>query len=96
MHETTESNRSRYDQDTRTIIINLDHPQISNVFISSSRKIESKVFRDVSYEVAAVEYALALPFEKMKIDNLYDAADALYDTREIINRVTRKFAEIAN
>ena len=50
----------------------------------------------MSYEVAAVEYALALPFEKMKIDNLYDAADALYDTREIINRVTRKFAEIAN
>jgi hypothetical protein len=95
LHETPESNRSRYDSETRTIIVNLDHPQISNIFLSNSKNLESKIFRDVSYEVAAVEYALALPFEKMKIDNLYDAADALYDTREIINRVTRKFAEIA-
>lgn len=95
LHETEGSKRSRYNPETRSIIINLDHPQIDKIYNSNSKSVEARNFREISYEVAVVEYAIALPFEKMKIDDLYDAAEALLDTRDIIDRVTRKFAEIS-
>lgn len=93
-NESEQSHRSRYDSETRTIVINLDHPQISSVFEASHRDVNSRQFREISYEVAGVEYALAIPYEKIRVDEFYDAADALLDTRETINRISRKFAGV--
>ena len=93
-NETPEGHRSRYDRDTRTIVINLDHPQMAGAFATSGRNTEARHFREVSYEVAIVEYAQAIPYEKLRPEgDYYRTAEALYDVRETINRVSRRIAE---
>ena len=94
-NESAENYRSRYDRDTRTIIINLDHPQIAGAYHASGKNTESRHFREISYEVAVVEYAQAIPFEKIDQEgDQYQASEALFDVRDTINRVTRRFAEL--
>ncbi len=94
-NETAERNRSRYDRLARTIIINMDHPQIAGAYNASGKNTESRQFREISYEVAAVEYAQAIPFEKIEqLGDLYQASEALLDVGITINRLTRRFAEI--
>jgi len=89
----TETNkRSRYDSETKTIYINLDHPQIDGAYQAGGSRIDSRQFREVSYEVAAVEYAVAVPYERVDRDPYYAAEDALYDVRDTIDRVSRRFA----
>ena len=90
---TIEQNRSRYAGDTKTILINLDHPQIASAFETGGNSTDSREFREVCYEVAAVEYAIALPYEKLEKDELYPAEDALFDVKETIDRVTKRFME---
>ena len=90
---TAEQNRSRYAGDTKTIFINLDHPQIAGAFETGGNTTDSRQFREVCYEVAAVEYAIALPYEKLEKDELYPAEDALFDVRETIDRVTKSFMQ---
>ena len=90
---TTEQNRSRYAGDTKTIFINLDHPQIASAFETGGNSTDSREFREVCYEVAAVEYAIALPYEKLEKDELYPAEDALFDVKDTIDRVTKRFME---
>ena len=92
-HFTVEENRSRYDGKTKTIFINLDHPQIASAFETGGNSTDSREFREVCYEVAAVEYAIALPYEKLEKDELYPAEDALFDVKETIDRVTKRFME---
>ena len=92
-HLTAEQNRSRYDGDTKTILINLDHPQIANAFETGGNTISSRQFREICYEAAAVEYAIALPYEKLEKDELYHAEDALFDVRDTIDRVTKSFVK---
>ena len=92
-HFTAEQNRSRYDGDTKTIFINLDHPQIANAFETGGNTTSSRQFREICYEVAAVEYAIALPYEKLEKDELYHAEDALFDVRDTIDRVTKSFVQ---
>lgn len=90
---TTEQNRSRYAGDTKTIFINLDHPQIASALETGGNSTDSREVREVCYEVAAVEYAIALPYEKLEKDELYPAEDALFDVKETIDRVTKRFME---
>ncbi len=92
-HFTADQNRSRYDGNTKTIFINLDHPQISSAFEAGGNSTDSRQFREVCYEVAAVEYAIALPHEKLERDEMYHAADALFDVRDTIDRVTKHFMQ---
>jgi hypothetical protein len=94
LHETPNALRSRYEPETRTIVINLDHPQIASMYESNNRNVEARNFREITYEVAIVEYALAIPYERIKIDEYYDAADALLDTRETINRLSKRIPEV--
>jgi hypothetical protein len=86
--------RSRYDSQSKTIFINLDHPQIARAFRVANGKADDPQFRIACYEIAAVEYALAIPFEKIEADELNDPADALYEVKETINRITRKLMAI--
>lgn len=90
---TADQNRSRYDGNTKTIFINLDHPQISSAFEAGGNSTDSRQFREVCYEVAAVEYAIALPHEKLERDEMYHAEDALFDVRDTIDRVTKHFMQ---
>ena len=92
-HFTADQNRSRYDGDTKTIFINLDHPQIANAFETGGNSTSSRQFREICYEAAAVEYAIALPYEKLEKDEFYHAADALFDVRDTIDRVTKSFVQ---
>jgi len=93
---TAERPRSRYESDTKSIFINLDHPQIASAYEAGGRRTQARPFREICYEVAGVEYAIALPHEKAEKDELYNASDALYDVRDTINRVTRRFMQILN
>jgi len=94
LHETANTFRSRYDSDERKIIINLDHPQIASIYEANDKNVEARNFREISYEVAIVEYALAIPYERINIDEFYEAADALLDTRETINRLSKRIYEV--
>jgi hypothetical protein len=91
-NETESAPRSRYEETTKTIIINLDHPQLK-----AARRLgpqASAAFRQISYELAFVEYALALGNEHLRRDPLVSGEDALYEIRETINRVTRRIGNI--
>lgn len=91
---TAESSRSTYDADSKTIFINLDHPQIASAFEAGGKRVESRQFREISYEVAAVEYAIALPSEKLERDEFYQASDALFEVKETIDRVVKRLVRI--
>lgn len=91
---TQESPRSRYDSNSKTIFINLDHPQIADPFELSGRSTDNRQFREICYEVAAVEYAIALPYEQIEKNPGYEAEVALDDVRSTINRVTRRFMQV--
>lgn len=87
---TVDEARSRYDGDTKTIWINLDHLQIERALQSSKGRTSGQQFREMCYEVAAVEYSLALEHERVENEEVNHADDALYNMRETINRITRR------
>ena len=86
--------RSRYDGAEKTIYINLDHLQIESALKASKGKISGKPFREMCYEVAAVEYAIAL--EHVRVDNgeVEQVEDALYNFRKTIDRIMNRIAPI--
>jgi len=86
-HEEVQSQRSHYEREIRTIVVNLDHPQVSTA-ITNGGGIDGKQFREITYEIALVEYAIALGHERQFIDAFYSGSDALFDIRESINRVS--------
>lgn len=87
-HENEQSPRSHYEHESRTIVINLDHPQISRA-LQEGGGIEGKQFREITAEIAFVEYAIALGHEKLERDEFYDGEEALRDIRNTVNRVSR-------
>ena len=87
-HEGEASHRSHYDKETRTIIVNLDHSQITRSLIDGGG-IDGKQFKEMAYEITFVEYSIALGREKLNQDEFYSGSDALFDIRETINRVSR-------
>jgi hypothetical protein len=87
-HEEEKSRRSHYDSETRTIVINLDHPQVARA-AREGGGTEGKQFKEMTYEIAFVEYAIALGHERLRRDEFYSGSDALFDIRETINRVSR-------
>ncbi|MCX6830516.1 MAG: hypothetical protein NT028_00030, partial [candidate division Zixibacteria bacterium] len=86
-HEQEQSPRSHYERDLRTIVINLDHPQM--VRAAQQGGIDGKAFREMSQEIAFVEYAIALCHEKLSRDPFYASEDLLFDMRDTVNRVSR-------
>ena len=88
-----ERHRSRYDVDSKTIFINLDHPQIAAAFEAGGNRTDAHQFREICYEAATVEYAIALPRERLERDDLCLAEDALFDVKDTIDRVTKRYME---
>ena len=85
-----EEARSRFDAESKTIWINLDHLQIAQALERSKGSTRSQQFREMSYEVAAVEYSLALEHVRVENDEANDPEDSLYNVRETIDRITRR------
>ena len=88
-----EDNRSEYKKDTRTIYINLNHPQVSSALKASGGSVDSRQFKEIVYEIAVVEYALAVQYERAETEEL-DTLDTLFEVGYIINRVARRIAQL--
>lgn len=84
--------RSRYDEHSLSILINLDHPVVSAAL--SDGGIEEAGFRRLSYEIAFSEYAMALGYELLKQDPNMPADDLLYEVRSSLNRVATTAASL--
>jgi Histidine kinase-, DNA gyrase B-, and HSP90-like ATPase len=84
--------RSIYDSNGLTIIINKDHPVVAAALRRDG--IESATFRRLSYEIAFTEYAIALSYETVNRDPDMPASDVLYDIRATLRRITRAAAQL--
>ena len=92
-----EEERSRFEPETKTIWINLDHLQIARALEMSKGKTSGLQFREMSYEVAAVEYSLALEHVRVENNEANDPEDSLYNVRETLDRITRRlFAALSS
>lgn len=91
---TVDNPRSSYHPDTKTLRINLDHPQVASALAASSGNTEGRQFREITYEIACVEYAIAVAHEQAaqvrKYNLRQDAEDALLNVRETINRISKR------
>ena len=91
MDGSPEEGRSEYKKEERTIYINLNHPQVKAAQKASNYSLDSRQFKEIAYEIAVVEYAIAVQYERSLNEEL-DAFDALFEVGSIIDRVTRKIA----
>jgi len=82
--------RGRYVSDRRTIIINLDHPQVAAAYKLGGP--DDSAFVRLTWEVAVTEYAVALAQEL--VEQYLGPDEALYDIRDTINRVSRRLTEL--
>ena len=87
-----ENARAKYDDTTRTIFINLDHPQISTAKGKSG--IEDPVFRRMAYEVAFSEYAIGLAADLNNTGWYLDPGESIFAIRETLNRLARSAASL--
>lgn len=87
-----ESDRSKYDRTSLTILINLDHPVVKNALRQGS--IEDINFRRLAYEIAFTEYSVALGYEMAEQDPDIPADDLLFEVRSTLNRVSASAAQL--
>ena len=84
--------RASYESASRTIWINLEHPQLDAALSSSG--IEDIKFKRLAYEVAFSEYSVGLVHEMNSANYYFDIEDAIYDVRATLNRISRAAAEL--
>jgi hypothetical protein len=89
----TEENRAKYVADLRTILINLDFPQIAAELAKDG--IESAPFQRLANEVAITEYAIAVSSLLVTSSIYTDASDYIFEIRKTINRLSRQVASTA-
>jgi hypothetical protein len=82
-----EEDRSRYDETSLAILINLDHPVVDAAL--GDGPVEDVSFLRLSYEIAFSEYAMALGYEILKQDPNTPADDLLYEVRSSLNRISK-------
>ena len=90
----TNEKRAKYDRETRTIIINLEHPRI---VMEATRVGELSVTDDpnflrMAYEIAFTEYAIVLAVELSTAQFFFDPQDALVELRQTIDDLSKAFA----
>lgn len=84
--------RAKYVEAERTIVVNLDHPQIAAA--KGAGPIEQSSFRRLALEVALTEYAVALAQLLAGSDELVEPSEALFHVRDTIDRLSRKAAAL--
>ena len=77
--------RAKYDRESRTIFVNLDHPQL-NAAIGAGG-VDDIIFRRLAYEVAFGEYAIAVAYEMVRANYFLDQDEPINEIRETMNRV---------
>ena len=85
-----ENRRAFYNKETRTILVNLDHPQI--VAARGSADVTDTNFRRISFEVAFTEYAIGVAQESALGNYYTDFDQPLFDIRDRIDTLARKAA----
>lgn len=80
--------RALYVAAERTIVVNLDHPQIAAA--KGTGSVEQTPFRRLALEVALTEYAVALAQLLAGSDELVEPSEALFHVRDTIDRMSRK------
>ncbi len=88
----SESPRAFYERETRTIFINLDHPQV--VAAKGEADVDEPNFKKLSYEIAFTEYAIGFAQENAGNNYYTDFYEPLFDMRERIDSLARKAAEV--
>ena len=86
--------RAKYDRDTRTIFINLEHPRIAveAKSVSGQAPVDDPNFLRMAYEIAFTEYAIVLGQELSNINYYLDPQDALVDIRQNLDELSKAFA----
>jgi hypothetical protein len=87
-----ENRRAVYDRDSRTILINLDHPQL--VAARGEADTSDINFRRLSFEVAFTEYSIGFAQELAANNEYLDFDEPLYDMRLRIDGLARKAAHL--
>lgn len=88
--------RAKYDKDTRTIYVNLEHPRIAVEIASSATRspVDDPNFVRMAYEIAFTEYAIVLAQELSSIQYYYDPQDALVEVRQTLDDLSKAFAKV--
>ena len=88
--------RAKYDKETRTIYVNLEHPRIAVEISSSTARIpaDDPNFVRMAYEIAFTEYAIVLAQELSAIQYYYDPQDALVEVRQTLDDLSKAFAKV--
>ena len=82
--------RGKYVLDTRTITINLDHPQVAAAY--SLGGPDDISFLRFTAEIATSEYAIALATELAETYTIAD--EAIFDIHDTVDRISRRFADL--
>jgi hypothetical protein len=88
--------RAKYDRDTRTIYINLEHPRIAlEVAHAKGRSpVDDPNFMRMAYEIAFTEYAIVLAQELSSAQYYFDPQDALVEVRQTLDDLSKAFASV--
>lgn len=89
-HQGIDSRRTKYMSETRTIYLNLDHPQITAA--KGDGDTDSPEFTRLAYEVAFSEYAVALTQELADSGFYLEVQEALFEIRERVDHMARRTA----
>jgi hypothetical protein len=86
--------RAKYDKETRTIFINLEHPRIAMELKSAHSPIpvDDPDFQRMAYEIAFTEYAIVLAQELSTVQYFFDPQDALVELRQTLDELSKAFA----
>lgn len=88
--------RAKYDRDTRTIYLNLEHPRIAvEVAHAKGRSpVDDPNFMRMAYEIAFTEYAIVLAQELSSAQYYFDPQDALVEVRQTLDDLSKAFASV--
>lgn len=87
-----EEARAKYESTDRTIIVNLEHPQITAAL--SVGGIEDAAFRRLAYEVAFSEYAIGLAVELARSGYFIEMRQPITEIRDTMNRLATRAAAL--
>jgi hypothetical protein len=84
-----DEHRAKFVRENRTVMINLDHPQVTRALARSGSNVEDDSFVQLSWDVAITEYAVALARMRDDAGHYGDVYEPLFDIRDAIDRLTR-------
>lgn len=87
-----EAPRAFYESESRTIYINLDHPQV--VAAKGDGDTEEPNFKRLSYEIAFTEYAIGFAQEYAENKYYSDFDEPLFDIRDRIDKLARRASDV--